>query len=288
MPRLPRPLAAPTIALALIVAGAPLSLLPTNPVSAAVVVPYTSVGREPLAPGVDHDWGRLSTTAGSQTVNLVEVDRSNPAISFEASLSNGRVTGLERTSSQAIGHSAEGHRVIAAINGDVWAGFSNDLEDAPNGLYVEAGELVTAGTAGRPTFGVGPDGRPILGSPLVGITLGTTSAGQFVINRVNQLRRAGETVLYTPPFQQPDEQRRLRDRRGHQRAGAAVAAVGHLDRLRLGRAPGRGRMADRPRHRRRHGPARIHPGQPAAGRAGDPDDDRHPGLGVDPAGGRRT
>ena len=40
------------------------------------------------------------------------------------------------------------------------------MEDAPNGLHVEAGELVTAGTAGRPTFGVGADGRPILGSPL--------------------------------------------------------------------------------------------------------------------------
>jgi len=200
LPKLPRPLAAPTFALALIVAGAPLSLLPANPVSAAVVAPYTSTGREPLAPGVDHDWGRLSTTAGSQAVNLVEVDQSNPAIFFEASLSNGRVTGLERTSSQAISRSVEGHRVIAAINGDVWAGFSNDMEDAPNGLHVEAGELVTARTTGRPTFGVGPDGRPILGSPLVSIMLGTTSAGQFVINRVNQLRRAGDVVLYTPHF----------------------------------------------------------------------------------------
>jgi hypothetical protein len=110
------------------------------------------------------------------------------------------VTGLERTSSQAANRSGEGHRVIAAINGDVWAGFSNDAESAPNGLYVEAGELVTAGTAGRPTFGVGPDGRPILGAPLVNVTFASTTAGQFVINRVNQLRRPGEAVLYTPHF----------------------------------------------------------------------------------------
>jgi hypothetical protein len=200
MPKPPRHLAAPTFALALILAAAPLSLLPPSPVSAAVVAPYASIGREPLAPGVDHDWGRITTTAGSQAVNFVEVDRSNPTILFEASLSNGRVTGLERTSTQAIGRSVEGHRVIAAINGDVWAGFSNDMEDAPNGLHVEAGELVTAGTAGRPTFGVGPDGRPMLGSPLVRVALTTTTAGQFVVNRVNQLRRAGEIVLYTPRF----------------------------------------------------------------------------------------
>ena len=200
MPKPPRPLAAPTFALALLVATGPLSLMPAKGASAAVLAPYTSAGREPLTPGVDHDFGRITTTAGNQTVHFVEVAQSNAAISFEASLSNGRVTGLERTSSQAANRSTEGHRVIAAINGDVWAGFSNDMEDAPNGLYVEAGELVTAGTAGRPTFGVGPDGRPMLGSPLVSVTLTTMTAGQFVINRVNQLRRPGEGVLYTPHF----------------------------------------------------------------------------------------
>jgi hypothetical protein len=200
MPKPPRPLAAPTFALALIIATAPLALIPTSEVSAAVVAPYVSAGREPLTPGVDHDWGTIVTGAGSQTVNLVELAGTNPAISFEASLSNGRVTGLERTSSQAINRSAEGHRVIAAVNGDVWAGFSNDAEAAPNGLHVEAGELVTVGPAGRPTFGVGPDGRPILGSPLVTTTLTTATAGEFVINRINQLRRGGEIVLYTPHF----------------------------------------------------------------------------------------
>jgi hypothetical protein len=89
---------------------------------------------------------------------------------------------------------------VAAINGDVWAGFSNEAEHAPNGLHVEAGELVTTGPAARPTFGVGADGRPLIGAPLVGVTLSTTTGTQFVINRVNQLRRAGEIVLYTPRF----------------------------------------------------------------------------------------
>jgi len=200
LPKPPRPLAAPTFALALLVAIGPLSLVPVGAVSAAVVSPYVSAGREPLTPGVNHDWGRIATTAGSQTVNIVEVDRSNPSIVFEASLSNGRVTGLERTSSQAANRSGEAHRVVAAINGDVWAGFSNDMEDAPNGLYVEAGELVTAGTAGRPTFGVGPDGRPVLGSPLVSVTLTSSMGAPFAINRINQLRRPGEAVLYTPHF----------------------------------------------------------------------------------------
>ncbi len=200
MPKPPRPLAAPTFALALIIASAPLSLVAPGPAAAAIVSPYASASREPVAPGVTHDQGRIVTTAGSQAVNVVEVEPNNPVISFESSLSNGRVTGLERTSSQAQNHSFEGHRVVAAINGDVWAGFSNDMEQAPNGLHVEAGELVTTGPGARPTFGVGTDGRPVIGAPLVSMTLGTLNGSQYVINRVNQLRRPGEIVVYTPHF----------------------------------------------------------------------------------------
>ena len=103
MPKPPRPLAAPTFALALIIASAPLTLVAPGPAAAAIVSPYTSASREPVAPGVTHDVGRIVTTAGSQAVNVVEVEPNNPVISFESSLSNGRVTGLERTSTRSLG-----------------------------------------------------------------------------------------------------------------------------------------------------------------------------------------
>ncbi len=200
MPKPPRPLAAPAFALALLLASAPLTLIAPRPASAALVSAYTSTSREPIAPGVQYDQGRIVTSAGSQAVNIVEVDASNPAISFESSLSNGRVAGLERTTTQAVNRSSEGHRVVAAINGDVWAGTANFMQQAPNGLHVESGELVTTALGARPTFGVGADGRPMLGSPSVRVTLGTSLGMQFVIHRVNQLRRPAEVVLYTPRF----------------------------------------------------------------------------------------
>ncbi|MBF8290053.1 MAG: Metallophosphoesterase, partial [Chloroflexi bacterium] len=184
----------------LIIASAQMALVAPVPTSAAIIGAYASATREPVAPGVSHDQGRILTTAGSQAVNIVEVDPANPAISFEASLSNGRVAGLERTTTQAVNRSSDGHRVVAAINGDVWAGSSNFMEQAPNGLHVEAGELVTAVRAARPTFGVGADGRPMLGSPVVSVTLTTSAGTQFVISRVNQFRRPSEVVLYTPRF----------------------------------------------------------------------------------------
>lgn len=200
MPKPPRSLAAPTFVLTLVIALAPLPFVAPVPAVAAIVGGYASASREPVAPGVQHDQGRILTTAGSQAVNIVEVDLSNPAISFESSLSNGRVAGLERTTTQAVNRSSDGHRVVAAINGDVWAGTANFMEQAPNGLHVEAGELVTAVRAARPTFGVGVDGRPMLGSPLVSVALATSLGSQFVIHRVNQLRRPNEVVLFTPRF----------------------------------------------------------------------------------------
>ena len=199
MLRPPRHPAATTLALAMIVAFTPLTVGPA-PAAAAITTAYTSASREPIAPGVQFEQGTVATTSGTQAVSLVEVDLSNPVISIESSLSNGRVTGLERTSSQAVNRSSEGHRVVAAINGDVWGGFTNDMSLAPNGLHVEAGELVTAAPGSRPTFGVGADGRPMLGSPALTISLVTSLGAQFVVSRINQLRRPSEIVLYTPRF----------------------------------------------------------------------------------------
>lgn len=200
MPHPRRSLAAPAFALALVVASSSPMFVVPRPASATIVAAYASSSREPVAPGVQHDQGRIETTAGSQAVNIVEVEPFNPAISFEASLSNGKIAGLERVTSQAVNRSADGHRVVAAINGDVWAGTANFMEQAPNGLHVEAGELVTALRAARPTFGVGADGRPMLGSPIVTMSLTTSAGTPVVISRVNQLRRPEEVVLYTPRF----------------------------------------------------------------------------------------
>ncbi|HSO29627.1 MAG TPA: phosphodiester glycosidase family protein [Candidatus Sulfomarinibacteraceae bacterium] len=199
MPHPPRPLAAPAFALALVIASTP-TLFAPRPAAATIVAAYASSSREPAAPGVQHDQGRIETTAGSQAVNIIEVEPFNPAISFEASLSNAKIAGLERVTAQAVNRSFDGHRVVAAINGDVWAGSASFMEQAPNGLHVEAGELVTAVRAARPTFGVGADGRPMLGSPVVSVTLVTSAGTPYAISRVNQLRRPAELVLYTPRF----------------------------------------------------------------------------------------
>jgi len=171
------------------------------PALAAISTPYLSEGRAPIAPGVQHDWGTIQTTrSGRQAVHLLEITVGTPEISLEASLAGDRITRLETTSGQAVRRSTEGHRAVAAINGDTWAGYDSPTRYAPNGVHVQAGELVTAGSVARPTFGIDASGRPLIGNVLVSAFLVWPDGTSRAIGRVNQKRTNQGLVLYTPRF----------------------------------------------------------------------------------------
>ena len=90
----------------------------------SVLEQFSSDGQAPAGPGVDHTWGHVLTGSGQQVVNFVSVAPGAPGITIEAGLSNDTVVGLERSSALANRKSAEGHRALASINGDVWSGTS--------------------------------------------------------------------------------------------------------------------------------------------------------------------
>ena len=207
VPGCARAAAVATLAALLAFSGsaAPAPLLPgaLGPASvrAAISSGYVSEGRAPVAPGVQHDWGAVQTTrSGSQAVHLLEVGLATPGISLEASLAGDRITSLETTRSQALRKSSEGHRAVAAINGDVWGGYDSPTQFAPNGVHIQAGELVTAARAARPTFGIDASGRPLIGNVLVSAYLTWPDGTIRMIDRVNQRRTNQGFVLYTPRF----------------------------------------------------------------------------------------
>jgi len=206
-PRRARAAAAATLSALLVFAGAaaPIPLVPgamrPGTVLAAVSSDYVSEGRAPVAPGVQHDWGAIQTTrSGSQAVHLVDVHLGAPGISLEVSLAGNRITRLETTTSQALGRSSDGHRVVAAINGDVWGGYASPTRFAPNGIDISAGELVTAARLARPTFGIDASGAPLIGEVLVSASLTWPDGTIRTIGRINQARTNQEFVLYTPRF----------------------------------------------------------------------------------------
>jgi len=186
-------------------AAAPNPLLPgalrPATVLAALSSGYVSEGRAPVAPGVQHDWGTIQTTrSGRQAVHLLEVDIGTPEISLEASLAGDRITSLKTTTSQALRTSSEGHRAVAAINGDVWDGYASPTKFAPNGIHISAGELVTAARLARPTFGIDATGGALIGNVLVSAYLAWPDGTIRVIDHVNQGRTDLQFALYTPRF----------------------------------------------------------------------------------------
>ncbi len=169
--------------------------------AAAVSTAYVSAGRAPVAPGVEHDWGTIETTrSGTQAVNLLEVAIGSPGISLETSLAGDRITRLETTTSQALRASTDGHRAVAAINGDVWGGYGSPTQYAPNGIDIHAGELVTAARTARPTFGIDASGHPIIGNVLVSVSMTWPDGTTHAIDHVNQGRTDPQFALYTPRF----------------------------------------------------------------------------------------
>lgn len=181
-------------------AAAPVAGLVAAPSArAALASGFATTAATPIAPGAFHESGLVTTDRGGQRVEIVAVEPYRSELSFEAALSNDRVGGLERTTSLAIRRSAEGHRVVAAINADVWSGSSSLVANAPNGIHIEGGELVTADASTRAVFGVGQDRVPRIGAVKETLTLTTADGAIHPITRLNQTPNGG-IALYTPRF----------------------------------------------------------------------------------------
>jgi len=160
------------------------SALTTREARAAVLQQFSSDGQAPVGPGVDHSWGKIVTGSGQQVVHMVTVQPGAPGISIEAGLSNDAAAGLERSSSQANRKSAEGHRALAAINGDVWSSSSSGALAAPFGIHIQGGEVMVAGPISRPAFGIDASGAAIIGAPIVSTNLITADGAFHTISRI--------------------------------------------------------------------------------------------------------
>lgn len=203
MPRRARPRLTGPLALGLAVvlgAGGLLVDAVAGPgADAAIWSGFAPAGSEPIAPGALHEWGAVGTQYGDQRVNIVTAEPYRSELSFRAAISNDRVSGLERTSLSAKRMSADGSRVVAAINADVWSSTGSILGQAPNGIHVQDGELVAGDTLARAVFGVGPDRTPRIGQIRLAMAVTTASGAVFKVRRLNQ-RPDGGLNLFTGRF----------------------------------------------------------------------------------------
>lgn len=169
--------------------------------AASITAGFVPDATEQIAASATHLTGRIATDrSGGQEVHIVTARAGDPSLTFQASLATGEAVGRATVSSQARAVSSDGHRVIAAVNGDVWGGYASETQDAPNGIHVQDGELMIASTDQRPAFGVDATGRATVGLAQVQLSLAGADMVPNKIDRLNQLRRAGEVVAYSSRF----------------------------------------------------------------------------------------
>ena len=165
---------------------------------ATTVSPFAATVTDRVAGGVGRRHGGWTTTDGPQVVELIDVDPAAAGISLETSGAAAGVNSVETVRSQAGRVSRDGHRVIAAVNGDVWGTDDASGTRAPGGLQVHLGELFTGSSGSKPTIGFHGAAQPQLGDVSIGATVtlpdGTTA---LTIDRINKPRRSGDLVLYT-------------------------------------------------------------------------------------------
>jgi hypothetical protein len=169
--------------------------------AASIVAGFVPDTTEQIAASVTHLTGRIATDrSGGQEVHVVTAHAGDPSLTFQASLATGEAVGRATVSAQSRAASSDGHRVIAAVNGDVWGGYASETQDAPNGIHIQDGELMIASTDQRPAFGVDATGHATIGVAQVQLSLTGADLVPYPIDRLNQLRRAGEVVAYSSRF----------------------------------------------------------------------------------------
>ena len=125
------------------------------------------------------------------TLNVIEVDLTNPYITIESVKAQNQLEGYERTSSMAARNSYAGHRVVGAVNADFYG-----TGGVPINIQIVNGQMVrSVNWNNKSTLATDVLNRPnIRVTSYYGFLL--TNTGGTTINAVNQTRETNFMVLY--------------------------------------------------------------------------------------------
>ena len=170
---------------------------PTGEATGEAAGAFESTLSEAVAPGVRRRQGTVPTGTGTQVVHLIDVDPSTPGIRLETTRPGAGVHALATLSDQVARVSEDGHRVVAAVNGDVFSTDDETKNHAPIGVQVRNGQLLTGSRTPHPTIGIDASGAVRMGDTTVAASILLPSGTRLPINRVNKPRKPGQLVLYS-------------------------------------------------------------------------------------------
>ncbi|MCX7875154.1 MAG: phosphodiester glycosidase family protein [Melioribacteraceae bacterium] len=134
-------------------------------------------------------FNKLKESIVPWSVNVLEVDISNPNIRIETAKANDRLIGNETTSSMAKRRSTPNEKVIAAINGDFY--YKGGL---PTNLQIKNGQILTT-PINRTILAFDYQNKPIIDVVKYEGKI-ITNKNKFEINGINITRDYKKIILY--------------------------------------------------------------------------------------------
>lgn len=129
------------------------------------------------------------------SIDVLEIDISNPYIGIESVKADDRLYGSERVSSMASRKSYNGHLAVGAINGDFYGGGGVPINaQVINGEFLRSVEYNN-----KSNLGFDVDNYPMIGVTNFSGKL-NTKTGIYNINGVNMTRQTDYLVMFNPYF----------------------------------------------------------------------------------------
>jgi len=128
--------------------------------------------------------------SGPWNINVIKIDIQNSWLKLQSVKSGDKLTAFEKTSSMAARNNYEGHRVVAAINGD----FYNTSTGEQIGTQVASGELLKV-TSDWLNIALDVDKNPMIGLQSFSGSVITNDSIKN-ISGVNKIRNTDELIIY--------------------------------------------------------------------------------------------
>ncbi|HWO77554.1 MAG TPA: S-layer homology domain-containing protein [Bacillus sp. (in: firmicutes)] len=160
-----------------------------------------SAASMPLSSGVFYENQLITNEDGKQSINILEVDLSDPYTELELSVPD-QLGDRYTTTNHANRNSFEGHRAVGAINGS----FFDMSSGLPMYLIAKNNQIINSGIiaigdhnyVNEPTaFGVTADGKALIDHFNMNLRIAWDGAN-YSATGVNKVRNENELVIYTP------------------------------------------------------------------------------------------
>jgi len=147
--------------------------------------------------GISYKHDRIASVPWS--VHVVKIPRNEPTLEVRSTLAKGTVLGLSLLSEQALNIPASAGTPLAGVNGDFYEREGSRYAGDPRGLQIVEGDLVSepTGNSSYCAFWIDMDGNPHI-DDVVPQFKATLPDGKSFKLGLNEERRAGDVVLYTP------------------------------------------------------------------------------------------